>query len=445
MNTPNQGLINDIDPNFIRKENDFGTDIFVPFFVTEDGWASKMIGEAIISFLPAINDGDLEVTVSDLVRLDELRVEKNSLYNCLFNPIYFEKDNTMAIAQELYKTLNHPFNTAVKNPGTDRELNILISVNSNTAINRVYTYRWKTKMRIEVFKTNSSLPYTAIILIKGGALCDELKSVEDASHKKWSKLKYRDSNYSKDVIYGAIDSIKNFAEQELEKIEEGDYGKSSDFEWANEEGWNSDASADSLDGTANEDLGLPTEEISFEPVKKRDTKSKRKPRKPKASVRDDEGEAESYEEGRGIEDEDGEQRGSHPEDNNNDDNNNPHPGPDDKNIIEDERGQKMMVRKPVSTISSKMPAKKLDEGLFELSFSPSKSGEDVEIEILKSGSGDENEPVNILRATLDGQNLEISGHRVFMPKMKKGDLYRLQLELKEHRIYVWEVSVNANE
>ena len=138
--------------------------------------------------------------------------------------------------------------------------------------------------------------------------------------------------------------------------------------------------------------------------------------------------------------------GSHPEGHNNDDFNHPHPGPNEVNVFEDEEnGQKMMLRKPVSTISSKMPARNVSEGLFELFFSPSKSGEDVEIEILKSGSGDENEPITILEAILDGQELETKENKIYMPSMKKGILYRIKLKLKEHRIYVWEVNVNANE
>ena len=342
------------------------------------------------------------------------------------------------------KTLNHPYAKIVKDEGGDRELNILISVNSSTAINKVFPYRWKTKMLIEVFKTNSSMPYTAIILIKGKQLSEELKSVEDASHKKWSKLKYRDTDFSKEVIYAAIDSVKDFAEKELEKIEEGDYGQSSDFEWANDEGWNSDISS-TLDGTANEDLGLPTEEIVFEPVKKRETPRKRKPKKPKATAFDPEGEAEGYQEGNGIENEDGEQKGSHPDGHNEGHSNVPHPGQNDINIIEDEQGQKMMIRKPVSTISSKMPAKNVDEGLFELSFAPSKSGDDVEIEILKSGAGDENEPITILEANLNGESLSCSENKIYMPSMKRGTLYKIGLKIKEHKIYVWEVNISANE
>ena len=447
LNTPNHGLLNDIDPNYSRDENEYGTDIYVPFFLAEEEkWASKMMGEAILSFLPAINDGDLEITINDPTHTDYLEVSKSNLFMAIKNPINFEKDSSMQAAQELYKTLNHPYATVVRNAGEGRELNILISLNSSTALNKVFPYRWKTKMRIEVFKTNSSIPYTAIILIKGNELCDELKSVENAAHNKWSKKKYRDTNYSKETISAAIDSVKDFAEQELEKLEDGDYGQSSDFEWANDEGWNSDASSDTLDGTANEDLGLPTEEIVFEPVKVRETPRKKKPKKPKATLQDPEGEAEGFTEGKGVENEKGNMIGSHPEGHNNDDFNHPHPGPNEVNVFEDEEnGQKMMLRKPVSTISSKMPARNVSEGLFELFFSPSKSGEDVEIEILKSGSGDENEPITILEAILDGQELETKENKIYMPSMKKGILYRIKLKLKEHRIYVWEVNVNANE
>lgn len=444
LNTPNNGLLN-LDPEFTRENNDFGTDIFVPFFRVEDGWASKMIGEAIISFLPAIFDGDLEVAIKDSLKNYNYSINKDNLSLNIKRQDYFDNEKQGKIAFELYKTLMDPSHRLKSKADTSRELEILISTNPITALNRVYTYRWKTKMKIRDFRTNSSLPYTAIILIKGDEICNELKSVEDASHRKWSKEKYKETNYCKDVIYQAVDSIKEFAENELSKIESANFKGSSDFEWASNEGWKSDSDSDTLDGTANEDLGLPTEEIRFEISKKKPSTTKKKPRKPKATVFEDDGDAEGYVEGLGIENENGEDIGSHPEGQNAGGTNSPHPGEIENSIYEDEDGQKMMIRKPVSTISSKMPAKNLDEGLFELTFSPSKSGEDVEIEILRSGYGSDSEPTTILEASLDSEYLKTSKNKIYLSSIKKGETYRIRLKLKEHKIYVWEVNINANE
>lgn len=444
LNTPNEGLLN-LDPEFTRENDEYGTDIFVPFFRVEDGWASKMIGEAIFSFLPAIFDGDLEVSFKDSLKNYNYSVNKDNLHLHINSPDYFEDDKQRKIAYELYKTLKDPSYRLKSKENTNRELEILISTSPVTALNRVYTYRWKTKMKIKDFRTNSSLPYTAIILIKGDEICNELKSVEDASHRKWSKEKYKETNYSRDVIYNAVDSIKDFAETQLSNIESANFKGASDFDWASNEGWKSDSESDTLDGTANEDLGLPTEEIRFEISKKKPSQNKKKPRKPKASVFEDEGDAEGYIEGLGIENENGEEIGSHPEGSNAGGSNSPHPGDTENSIYEDEDGQKMMIRKSVSTISSKMPAKNLDEGLFELMFAPSKSGDDVEIEILKSGYGDETEPVTILEASLNGQELSVNKNKIYLSAIKKGETYKIKLKLKEHKIYVWEVNVNANE
>lgn len=446
MNTPNPGLLN-FDPTFSRDESETGTDIFVPFFMIEDDsdWAPKMISEAIISFMPALNDGDLEITINDTNNHDVYHVDKSTLYLRLSDSLYFRKEKTMSIAQELYKTLNYPTNKGVKNAGTDRELNILISTNQNTALNKVYTFRWKTKMRIEVFSCDTSVPYSAVILIKGNGLSEELKAVEDASHSKWKKEKYKETDYPKEVIYSAIDSIHNFAREELEKLEESGLSGTSDFDWASDEGWNSDNNADTLDGSENEDLGLPTEEITFEPTKKSTKSKKRKPKKKRATEEDQEGEAEAYVEGNGFENEEGENFGSHPSGHNRGGGNDPHPGPDDVNITEDDEGNAMMVRKRVSTISSKMPVKNINEGLFTLMFVPSKSGENVEIELLKSGFGDENESASIIEASLDGEQLNVVENKIYLPSIKKNTLYKINLKLKEHRIYVWEVNVNANE
>ena len=442
---PNYGLMN-LDANNPRAEGDYGTDIYVPFFFADEKWSSKMIGEIIISFLPALKDGDLEVTISDPINHNYFNVKRDNLYDATTNPLYFEKDSSMEIAQELYKALCYPTVTVPKNEGTNKELVINISSKSTKALNKVYSYRWKTKMRIEIFKANVSIPYTAILMIKGNEICDQLKSVEDASHKTWEKQKWRLTDYDKDTISKAIDYVKNFAKDELLKIEEGDYGSSSDFEWANDEGWSSEQSSDTLDGTANEDLGLPTDEVLFEPPKKRDPKDKRrKPRKQKATDEDPEGNAEGFFEGKGVENEEGQDVGSHPDGHNQGGGNDPHPGPNEVSIVEDEDGSKMMIRKRVSTISSKMPVKDIEKGLFNLTFVPSKSGTDAEIEVLKSGTADENEPAEIVEASIDGKILEVNNNIISLPEMKKGTAYKIELTLKEHKIYVWEVNVYANE
>lgn len=440
LNTPNNGLLN-LDSNYQR--DDFGTDIFVPFFFCEESWAKKLISEAIISFMPALIEGDLIVSVKDNEHGEYYEANSSNLYLRITDPSYFDKDSTRFLAEELYKTISYPTASNLYAQGTEKEMKIFISANSSNSLNKVYTYRWQAKMRIEMFSTDSTLPYTAVIYIKGKKLCDELKSIEDATHKSWNISKWKDSDYDRETLKEAKETVRNFAKNELQKIEDSDFGSTSDFEWATDEGWNSDSSSSTLEPTKNEEEGLPIEEISFEKTKKQKTNEKR-PRKPKATEFDEDGGASGFKEGRGIENDDGGDVGSYPEGKNDGKDNNPHPGPNETNIVVDDNGTKMMIRKPVSTISSRMPVKNIREGIFKLVFIPSRSGDDAEIEILKSGSANDNEIVKIISASINSNELLVRDNMICLDKIEANKKYEIIVKLNTKKIYTWEVNINAN-
>lgn len=441
LNTPNDDVLN-IDPLYIR--NEIGTDIFIPFFSGDEDWAQRLISEAIISFMPAIIKGELKVSVYNKEKSEFFDVDNNKLYSRITDVQYFEKDSIRVIAEELYKTISYPTLTKIIDEESGNEMQIFISTKSKSVLNKVYTYRWNAKMRIETFSVDSNVPYTGVIFIKGKDLCDKLKSIEDATHKSWNISKWKDTTYTKQEIKQARDSVREFAQKELQKIEDSEFGNTSDFDWANDEGWNADSSSDTLEVVQNGEEGLPEDEVNFESTKKQE-KAKRKPRKPKATEKSKDGSAEEYQLENGIEQEGGDESGSHPDGHNKGNGNDPHPGPEDIDVIEDKDGKKMMIRKTVSTISSHMPVKDIKQGIFKLDFIPSKSGEDVEIQIVKSGTGSENEGVKILEAVMDSNYLSVENNRIHLDKMEMNRRYEITVKLNVNKIYIWEVNLNANE
>lgn len=441
-NCPTDGIL-DLDPSFVREKNGFGTDIYVPFFMNEESnWDAILISEAIISFMPAIIDGDLRVSVNNQTRGRFYTVDKFSLCERLNQPEYFENDRAQNIAGEIYQAIMHPHKVETYNKNKENELELRVFLNSPKSKNKIYTYRWKAKMLIKEMSVSSTLKYTAVLFMKGLDICNKIKSVEDATHRNWSKKKYKITKYQKEEISKAIDKVEGFAKEEIEKLEYGDIGEESDFNWAADEGWTSE-NAETLDGTMNLDSGLPSDEIVFDPPKRRKEKKKRKPLKRSATTEDESGEAENYITGIGKKSENGEFEASTPTGHNSGTDDNMHPGDNKFNAEEDEDGSLMMIRKSVGTVKSKMPVVDLSKGIFRLSFVPSRSGDDVEIEIFKSGEDDDNEKVEILAAKMNGKDLAVKGNVVSLEKIHKGEKYQIDVELKEKKIYVWEVNVNA--
>ncbi|MCQ2795244.1 MAG: hypothetical protein MJ214_03465 [Bacilli bacterium] len=438
---PTKGELN-LDTKFSRSEGQYGTDIFVPFFNSEfENWTKNLISEAIISFMPAILDGELEVIVKD--KFDTYRVDKMTLSSRVNDLNYFEKESIQNIANELYQTLVHPVSTFKYKPGTNKEMVLLVGASTPHALNKVYPYRWGTKLRIgKLTPATISKRFTAALLIKGSDICKKLRAIEDVTHMKWYKSKWVHSGYEKEEIARVYDSVIKFFNEKLEELEFDDTKTESDFSWAADAGWSSEET-ETLDGTKNEDSGLPSEEISFEaPKTKKERKAK--PRKKKASLPDENGDAESYIEGQGVEDENGESIGSHPEGENHGHGGEYRPGDKDILIDESEDGTKMMIKRNVKTIKSKMPVSDISKGKFNLSFTPSTSGTNVEVTIEKSGVSDETEDVSILSASFKGKKLKTEGNKIYMDNMNKGEEYKIELTLKEHKLFVWEVNVNAD-
>lgn len=445
-NSPINELIS-LDSSFSREKGNYGTDIFIPCFEVEqnEDWYKQIIGESIISFLPAFIDGDLEIVLK--AGGVNYYINHNSILYNVRDINNFKDDKQEKEASNIYKTLTSENKTVFnydEKEGFEMKLYMLRDeINAN---NILYTYRYPTKMRIEKRNIVPFVRSTGVLLVKGEKLAKRLRAIEDATHSKWSKSKWKDSYFSKADIDEAYRILNNFIEDKVSKFGLSGNTGDSDFDFAKTNGWCSDDDVDSLEGINAKDDGLPTKDVQFVKYKDSNNAKTKKPLKRKSNFIDEEGLATNFVEGLGVDTENGNNELSHPNGHNNGFGDEKHIGDELNKGSEDELGNPTMIRKNVKTIECIMPSQNLITGEYLLIFIPSSSGESVDIEINKEGvSVTDTEKTNIVSASMEGSDLEIDKNIIHLVSIKRGEKYIINLKLEENKNFVWEVNVYANE
>ena len=437
-NSPNHELLA-IDPEYNREEMGYGTDIYLPCFSSEENWDDIISLETLVSFMPAIVNRDLIVKISydNTTVVKEITPENIAMLTS-------GKGKNKAEAKALYNVLKS--NQTKRIAYTNKqgfEMTLLMLQDNLNGLNEVYEYRLPTKMLIRHERKDCNVGYTGVLLIEGKDICKRLRSIEDATHRKWATSRYKESGFEKKDVEQALHILDHFVETECERFGSASSEEKVFFEVA---GWNTEEDILNLSVEEQKDYGLPTDEIVCS-MKSDTTKNpRRKPFKKKGNVIDDKGDAESdildigeLGEGEGL--------ATHPDGHNKGHGGEYHPGNEEENYDPNKGESLVMARKTIATANARMPSVYPDDGLFDLVFTPKKTGIEIQIEVLKSGVDGESESTTIYSAILDstGESLEIKNNKILMDKIEKGVEYRLHLKISETKNYIWEVNIDGKE
>ena len=436
-NSPFRGL-NDLDCEFSRVEMGYGTDIFVPCFNSDEKWDDVMALEIIYSFMPAILNGDLIVKFTYEDSATERVINASRLPYELAG-----KSKDIKEVKAIYDVLTsqtktqHISYTAKK--GFEMELHIL--QDNQNGMNNIYQYRFPTKMKIRQESKEGAVPFTGVLYITGDVITKRLRSVEDATHKKWVVVAYKDTDYTRKEIQEALDTINNFLSEQCNL-----FGLSSTEEtsYFDVEGWRSEEEIYDMSLDENTAIGLPTEEVIFNTKQDPDANPKRRPFKKKGNQIDNNGSAEANVQDIGKPGE-GDELYSHPSGHNNGKGGEIHEGTVFDQYNPNEPEKIVLGRRRISTAKARMPSICPEDGIVDLVFVPEKTGTKVEIEVLKVGVEGENEKTKIYSANYKGDNLELKNNKILMDKIDKGTEYRIHLKIDETKNYVWEVNIDAEE
>ena len=204
LNTTGVGFYTDSEKNkgingylsldrFQRQPNDYGTDIFIIGLRNTEGdkWKKEIIANVLSSFLVAIERESLVVDV------DGLEITKDKLPDIIQNNV-LDKKLKEKIQNEYYLLGNsadihvEPFKVAGFDNDTV-EIRVVKQIQGLTPT-KAYTVVRYPYMQIFSKELGTILPFSALVIIEDGKLCEFLINLENIQHTNWSVEDIDDSS-----------------------------------------------------------------------------------------------------------------------------------------------------------------------------------------------------------------------------------------------------------
>lgn len=206
-----------MDPDFSRKEGDYGTDVYVIGFNTESDWKWSIISKLLESFMVAIKEEAL------IVDVDDITISKEKLQNLIYDP-NLEK----VCSKRLYKDIQAQYSLLFEDDILKKticlselgDIEVFVKkydqINSDKATQRCVFVRYPY-MKIKMSETLSKLPFSAMCIIGDNELNALLRNVENPQHTDWEfnrlnedkDLKKKTKNAERLILH----EVKNFVKE----------------------------------------------------------------------------------------------------------------------------------------------------------------------------------------------------------------------------------------
>ena len=219
-----------LDPNFSRKENEYGTDIFIIGFTDDSDWKEKMIGSVLDGFLYAIEQESL------VVKIDNEVIDKANLKNVVEN---LDRKYVPEHADEYYQVLTskksqvfEPY--SIKNRSGEILGVVKLKALLNAEFNRTCAMVRQTGMKImDMNRISTFIYFAAVLYIEGDDLNSYLRKLENAQHTEWQVERLHTKQEKKeaealikelkDYVKECIRSMRSASENEPINLAIGEY------------------------------------------------------------------------------------------------------------------------------------------------------------------------------------------------------------------------------
>lgn len=199
-----------LDKNYIRKDNDYGTDIYILGFKNEAKWKKEIVIKILESFMSAIIFEMLEVVVDDIV------INKKTLRDIVYNEniVSTKQEKQYIYSQYILLTNESVYkeNIIVEDLGqATLYLKVFDGDLEEYAINKCIMIRYPY-MKIKDKSIQSLVKVSALCLIPDNELNSMLREVENPQHTDWEIKRIEDIDIR--------DDFKNKIEFLYKKINE---------------------------------------------------------------------------------------------------------------------------------------------------------------------------------------------------------------------------------
>lgn len=197
-----------LDPEFSRKENEYGTDIYIAGYKYENNWEKDIVVSVLDGFLGAIWKEKMEVKIGNIY------ISKDNLSELM--DVY--ADDLIGYTKYYYKVLTSSetvWSSLHILDDNDAELGLLIGEQDYPK--RVAMIR-QTGMKImDRNRLQGSMPFAGVMFINGNNINRRLRKMENPEHTKWEPYRTERPTQAKVLLQDMIKSINNKINELLSK------------------------------------------------------------------------------------------------------------------------------------------------------------------------------------------------------------------------------------
>lgn len=432
-NNMNYPVMNELtlDTSYKRNEEQFGTDVYIIGFNDHKGWQGDIIAKVLESFMVAIMKDELEVIV------DGCRVGSDTVKNLIYDD-EFEKERTKTEIKEIHAqfellSLGEGVTSKILNIGGHSEVTVYVkqydSQQESNSTKQCVMVRYPY-MKIKRIKTGAFVPFSALCVIEDNELNKKLRAIENPQHTDWEIKRLdeypEEKRETKTLKKDFENAVKDYINETLRKSS----SERTDIEGAGE------FLPSQAQGEVSSQTETKDEQIVIRPIKPVKTQN------PKTEKSGEDGE--SYEFSTGDVSQTGEDGKKLKKKQGKDNNPNPNPKPEPKEGEGMGEGDEVVLRKKSLSGMRFIPIvtdKKM--GKYDYVFISNYDENDCDFGIQLCGEANDKYPMEIVDATVIGQDCTIEQGKVVGISLEKGKKYKISCTVKSDSMFASEVIMNA--
>ena len=425
-----------LDPNFQRKEDEFGTDVFIIGFMNDPDWQREITRKVLDSFMAAIIYGTLEVVVDDTL-INKDTVDK------IIDGIRKEpttKENRAIVSQyELLRTDGENIHKkTVQIDGSDVDL-IVKTYNSD---NGEWASRQCVRIRYPYMKITCKdipalIPCSAMCLIGNNPLNAKLRSIENPQHTDWERNRLKEDKQAYREMGTILNAIRDEINDFVAEVLKSESGDSTDFEGAGDYLPDTDMLPDGTD---------VADEHEPEPVDDKPIISAPSRRKVRSYSNAKESGSESESASTGELDDNGQPGSEDPREPNPTPNPNPdsQPGDTPEHKYNSEGDRPYMKHLMSNGVRFRCIKPSDNSRKYDIVFTANNDGGDCELDLFAIGDSNDKEAITIESATVNGNDCELENGKIVHLEITKGETYKVSCVINCDGLFASKVEIYAH-
>jgi len=420
-----------LDKNYHRKNNEYGTDIYIIGFKTIKGWKNDIVCKVLDSFMSAIVYGTLEVKIEDTL------ISSETLKDVVNSNLITKNEKSIRSQYRLLTDKENRYEDII-DMGEYGQVKLFMveydKENEKLATNDCVMIRYPY-MKIKNTPKLTTLPCSAMCIIGDNDLNRIFRDIENPQHTDWEFKRIEDDSVQAEIrqIYKElIENIKTTITTHLVTNDntETDVEGAGDF-------------IPQVDNNTVNKNGASSKPKILDVPKAQKNKPKNRDYVTNASIKDENGNGIVPDIGYAAEDL-SETTIFNPSGRNDGQGGNAHAGSKETNGVLNEDGNIIFRKAELRGMLYRFYCLNKKEKKYGISFVSDFTEEDVSLELNALDESGSREPVMIYSCIINGENATVVNNRYVRFKMKAKDRIRIEMITDQEEMFSGEVRVYAH-